>query len=255
MIRSAHAARPRTRLTPVAAAFALAFFAGIALAGAADDGKNVDKVMGGITAEPGQTYGELSTVNGGVNVEAGSTTRDINTVNGGIRIKTGAKVGDAETVNGGVRLDDDVTAGHVETVNGGVRIGARASVERVETVNGGVYVDRGSRIARGVETVNGAIGIVSTDVGGDIVTVNGDITVGADSHVHGGIRVKKPNANWTPVGTGRRVPRIVIAPRAKVDGTLTFEREVKLYVHESATIGSVEGATVVRYSTARAPKD
>jgi len=118
-----------------------------------------------------------------------------------------------------------------------------------------VFVDRGSRIASGIETVNGAIGIVATEVGGDISTVNGDITVGVDSHVRGGIRVKKPNASWNPVGTGRRAPRIVIAPRAKVDGKLSFEREVKLYVHETATVGTVEGATVVRYSGDRAPQD
>lgn len=245
----------RVRLAPLAAALAFTLLAGLALPGAADDGKNVDKVMGGITAQSGQTYGELSTVNGGVSVEAGAVTRDISTVNGGIRIGAGAKVGDAETVNGGMHLDADVTAGRIETVNGAVRLGARNSAERVETVNGGVFIDSGSRIARGVETVNGAIGIVATEVGGDIATVNGDITIGVDSHVRGGIRIKKPGNNWTPVGTGRRVPRVVIAPRARVDGTLKFEREVKLYVHDSATVGTVEGATVVRYSTERAPKD
>lgn len=250
-----HTAADRLRLTPVAAALAFTLFAGLSLPGAADDGKNVDKVMGGITAESGQAYGELSTVNGGVDVEAGATARGINTVNGGIRIGAGAKVGDAKTVNGGVRLEADVTVGRIETVNGGVRLGARGNAERVVTVNGGVFVDRDSRIAGGIETVNGAIGIIATEVGGDIVTVNGDITVGVDSRVRGGIRVKKPSGNWSPVGTGRRTPRIVIAPRAKIEGALTFEREVKLYVHDTATVGTVEGATVVRYSGDRAPKD
>jgi hypothetical protein len=33
-----------------------------------------------------------------------------------------------------------------------------------------------------------------------------------------------------------------------VDGTLEFEREVELYVSETATIGEVKGATAVRYS-------
>lgn len=248
-------AAARLRPAPVAAALAFALFAGLSLPGAAGEGKNVDKVMGGITAESGQTYGELSTVNGGVDVETGATVRDIDTVNGGIRIRAGAKVGDAETVNGGIRLDADVAAGRIETVNGGVRLGARNTAERVGTVNGGVFVDRGSRIARGIETVNGAIGIVATEVGGDISTVNGDITIGVDSHVRGGIRVKKPNASWNPTGAGRRPPRIVIASGAKVDGALTFEREVKLYVHDTATVGTVEGATVVRYSGNRAPKD
>ena len=36
---------------------------------------------------------------------------------------------------------------------------------------------------------------------------------------------------------------MVIGPNAVVDGTLKFEREVKLFVSESAKIGPVEGAT------------
>jgi hypothetical protein len=64
--------------------------------------------------------------------------------------------------------------------------------------------------------------------------------------------VRKPKSNWS----GKPRPlRIVIGPNAKVDGALVFEREVTLYVHQSATIGSVTGATAVRYSGERAPKD
>jgi hypothetical protein len=40
-----------------------------------------------------------------------------------------------------------------------------------------------------------------------------------------------------------------------VDGPLVFEREVKLYVHDSARIGQVSGATVVHYSGDRPPQD
>ena len=36
---------------------------------------------------------------------------------------------------------------------------------------------------------------------------------------------------------------------------MVFEREVKLYVHASARIGSVSGATAVRYDGATPPKD
>jgi hypothetical protein len=34
-----------------------------------------------------------------------------------------------------------------------------------------------------------------------------------------------------------------------------FEREVKLFVHDSARIGRVTGATAVRYSGERPPQD
>jgi hypothetical protein len=36
---------------------------------------------------------------------------------------------------------------------------------------------------------------------------------------------------------------------------LVFEREVKLYVHASARIGELRGATAVRYDGATPPKE
>jgi hypothetical protein len=49
------------------------------------------------------------------------------------------------------------------------------------------------------------------------------------------------------VGTSRK-PRIVIGPHATVQGTLSFKRDVELYVSDSATIGKVEGATATKFS-------
>lgn len=201
-------------------------------------GRDIDKVNGGITAEAGQTYGDLSTVNGGIDLESG------------------AKVEDVETVNGGIEAGDDVGARSVATVNGGIRFGQRARIEgAVETVNGGIFIDRGGNVRRDIATVNGAIGLVDTDLGGGIETVNGDITVGVGSHVRGGIHVEKPGKNWGIRWGKPKVPRIVIGANTVVEGRLLFERDVKLYVHESARIGSVSGATAQRYSTAAPPKD
>jgi DUF4097 and DUF4098 domain-containing protein YvlB len=218
-------------LTP--AALALALFAPGALAQ-----QDIDKVNGSITAQAGQTYGDLGTVNGAIRIEAN------------------ARTGDAETVNGGIEVADNAVTGSLSTVNGGVRAGRQLRVDGdIETVNGSVFVDRGGSL-RGVSTVNGAIGLVDSDLSGGIETVNGDITVGAGSHVRGGIKVEKPTSNWMPVNIGKRKPpRIVIGPNAVVEGDLVFEREVKLYVHQSARIGKVSGATAVRYSGNRAPAD
>ena len=80
---------------------------------------------------------------------------------------------------------------------------------------------------------------------GELKTVNGDITVGADSRVGGGILVEKPHG-WSH-GSNKTIPKIVIGPRAVVEGTLRFEREVKLYVSRSATIGKVDGATAIMF--------
>lgn len=218
-----------------AAALALALAAAPALA----QGPDIDKVNGAIAAEAGQAYGDLSTVNGSIRIEAGAT------------------VGDAETVNGSIRVADGARAASLQTVNGSIRLGAQVRVSgSIETVNGSIFVDRGGNIGENVETVNGSIGLVDTDVGADVETVNGDITIGIGSHVRGGLTVAKPGNNWMPISIGkRRIPRIVIGPQARVDGPLRFEREVRLYVHDSARIGPVSGATAVRFSTARAPQD
>lgn len=217
----------------------LAFTLAVALAACAAPAfaqQDIDKVNGGIRAEAGQTYGDLETVNGGID------------------IGDGAVIEDASTVNGGIEGGDDVQARDLEAVNGGVRLGKRARVHGIETVNGGIYLDRGSEVSGSIENVNGGIGIVGTVVGGDIETVTGNITVGADSHVKGGIRVEKPNGisfRWKK----QRPPRIVIGPNAVVDGPLVFERDVVLYVHTSARIGRVSGATAKPYSTATPPEE
>ena len=53
----------------------------------------------------------------------------------------------------------------------------------------------------------------------------------------------------------KRKPRVIIGPNAVVDGTLVFEREVKLYVHRSAHIGPVTGASRDPFDTDAAPQD
>lgn len=227
----------RTRLVHpqcIALLFALSVTSAFAHA---SDQQDIDKVNGSITAEASHTYGNLETVNGS------------------IRIESSARIEDAETVNGSIKAADNIHAGSLSTVNGSIRIGPQARIGgTVETVNGSVFVDRGGEIARDVETVNGAIGLVDSDLGGGIATVNGDITVGAGSHVRGGIRVEKPGMQWISIGK-RKPPRIIIGANARVDGALVFEREVKLYVHRSARIGPVTGASAVRYDGERAPQD
>ncbi len=214
-----------------------ALFIALALgAGHAFASEDISKVNGGIHTESGQTYGDLETVNGSIQVATGAITDQVGTVNGGINIETRAATGALETVNGGIKLDRDVT------VNGGIA-----------TVNGSIFVDRGGKVKDGVETVNGAIGLVGTHLGGGISTVNGDITVGIDSVVKGGIKIEKNNS-WLQLKP-KRDPRIVIGPNAVVEGPLVFERAVKLYVHKTARIGAVTGATAQSFDTPTAPAE
>lgn len=222
-----------SRIHRIALATSLALCAPLAFAQA-----GIDKVNGSITAQAGQAYGDLETVNGSINIGAGATTGDASTVNGSIKVADNARVDGLETVNGSIRA--------------GTSLQARGDIE---TVNGSVFLDRGGR-ATSVTTVNGAIGLVATELSSGIETVNGDITVGANSHVRGGIKVEKASGSWLPLNMGKRKPpRIIVGPNAVVDGPLVFEREVKLYVHDSARVGAVTGATAMRYSGDRAPAD
>ncbi|HRO26590.1 MAG TPA: hypothetical protein PLI48_08760 [Gammaproteobacteria bacterium] len=209
-----------------------------------------------LSTAPALAQESISKVNGSVVAEAGKAYGDVETVNGSISIESGATVEDAETVNGSIRAGDGITADSLATVNGGIRIGERASVRGgIETVNGGIFIDRGGSVGGSIETVNGAIGLVDVDLAGGIETVNGDITVGVGSHVIGGITVTKPGSNWFPVQINKRKPRIIVGPGAVVEGALKFEREVTLYVHETARTGPITGATATPYSTPRAPRD
>jgi len=67
--------------------------------------------------------------------------------------------------------------------------------------------------------------------------------------VHGGILVEKNKGIEFGWGSRRpKVPRIIIGPGAIVDGELRFERKVDLYVHTTAKVGTVIGATAVPYT-------
>lgn len=226
-----------------------------------------------LAATPALAAEDISRVNGGIEVDAGSQVGDLSTVNGGIRIGDGAVFGDATTVNGGIRAGSRVQGGELTTVNGAIRLGEQAQVESLTTVNGEIEAGPGLRASDDVDsvsgsifiegghvdgtvsTVSGGIGLVGTEVTGDVQTVSGDVTVGVGSHVHGNLRVRKSSGTgWIRFGTSR-TPRIVIGPDAVVDGSLEFEHEVTLYVHETARTGAITGATATPFSTPRAPRD
>lgn len=206
-----------------------------------------------LAATPALAQQDVSKVNGSVSADAGQAYGDLETVNGSVSIAAGATVEDASTVNGSITVGDKAQAASLETVNGAIRIGKDVQVRKdVETVNRSIFTDRGTTIGGNVDTVNGAIGLVGIQLAGGIETVNGDITVGIGSHVKGGIKVEKPRG-WSM--KPRRDPRIIIGPNAVVEGPLVFERPVTLYVHTSARIGAVTGATAKPFSTDTAPTE
>jgi len=88
-------------------------------------------------------------------------------------------------------------------------------------------------------------------IGQGITTVNGDIDITGNAVVDGGIKVKKPSDNGVlgiHFGTDD-IPRIVIGAGATVNGPLTFERPVKLYISDRAHVaGPITGAEAVKFS-------
>ena len=196
---------------------------------------------------------DVDHVNKSIHVDANEIAGNLSTVNGSIRISDDARVETAETVNGSVRMGARAQAESVETVNGSVTLESEAIVARgVEAVNGSVTLGSGADVKGSLENVNGAIRMDRAHVGGGIRTVSGDLDIGNGSRVEGGIRVEKPSG-FFGIWTEQRPPRVVIGPGAVVEGAMVFEREVELYVHESARTGSIQGATAKRYSGDKPP--
>lgn len=212
-------------------ALALALGLSAPAAFAHDDGHDISKVNGSVHAEAGQTYGDLDTVNGSIHVDGGARADEVSTVNGGIRLDDRAQAGSVSTVNGSITAGQDV------------RIGSDA-----ETVNGSIKISFHSQVGGDVATVNGNVLVQQTEVQGTVRTVAGDITIGAQSVVHGGVKVEKPRGKWNISWGKPRTPRVIIGPDARVEGDMVFEREVELFVHDRATVGKVSGASVRRYS-------
>jgi hypothetical protein len=197
-----------------------------------------------------------STVNGSITVGSGATVKgSLETVNGAIRIDDDAMVEDVETVNGSIKLDSGVNADDVEGVNGAIRIGKNVIISgEVSVVNGKIGVDAGSSIAEDLSNVNGEISITGAEIGGNLTTVNGDVSLTEGARLHGDLNIEKPGGiNWSK--NNSRKPRIIIGPGSRVDGNIIVEREVELYISDTAEVGGVSGVMsidqAVRFSGER----
>lgn len=196
---------------------------------------------------------DIDKVNGSIHVPDNATVGKLTTVNGSIHIGANAHAKSAQTVNGGIDVDTGSTLDSLKTVNGGIHLAAKAKAAKtVETVNGAITLNPDADVAGKLSNVNGGIRLDAAHVGGGIETVSGDISIGANSRVEGGLLVDEDHS-WFHFGSSRK-PRIVIGPHATVQGTLTFKREVELYVSDSATIGKVEGASAVKFSGDKPPQ-
>lgn len=182
--------------------------------------------------------GSLRTVNGSIRVgSATEVTGGLRTVNGSITVGSESKFDSAETINGKIQLGAGTVSGSIESVNGNLEIGGKAVIDGdVETVNGRALIGPEAIVQGRVRTVNGQIRIQGATVE-SVLNVRGGIVLEAGSEVLGKLIVEEGGSD-----DSNEPVLVEIHADCKVGGPLIFERPVQLRVHESATIGDVEGA-------------
>ncbi len=182
--------------------------------------------------------GSLNTINGQVSVGSESVVDgNAKTVNGSISIGARSIVEHIETVNGKITLGAGAQADSIEAVNGSVEIGEKAQVGGVvETVNGRVLVGRDAVVEGLIESINGQIRL-SGATAGALRNVRGGMVLEAGSRVLGELRVVKGSN-----GESDDSVLVEIYADCEVAGPLVFERPVRLRIHESATVGAIQGA-------------
>lgn len=194
-----------------------------------------------------------TTVNGSISVAEGSVvTGTIQTVNGKISVGDNSTIEDAVTVNGRLFVSDDVSTADLSTVNGAVNVGENSTIKgEIGAVNGGIKVEQGSTVSGDLGNVNGSIELEGSEIGGNVTTVNGSVNLSDSAVIKGNLIVEKPSF-WSFSSNNDRMPEIVIGPGSEVQGTIQLEREVKLYISDSASVGGVEGemsmSDAVRFS-------
>jgi hypothetical protein len=184
-------------------------------------------------------------INGSIHVPVGKQPSDVRTVNGSIHIDDGAAILSATTVNGSIRVGAHATATSLETVNGSISLGAGTHVSGiVKSVNGDLTLADGAEVSGALTNVNGKISLTAAHAAAGIKTVNGSMSIMGASRVEGGIVVTESSGGLFHTED----PVIVIGPGATVQGELRFERKVRLYVSDRATIGTVTGATPIPFT-------
>lgn len=230
------------------AALAAVGFAGSSLATDAD----VRSVMTSINIDPGEHVRVVTDINGSIHIGANAVVDEVHDINGSIHIDEGATAHSLGTVNGSVHVSEGArVTNDVHTVNGSIALQSGSSVGSVSAVNGSLVVS-GAQVNGEVRNVNGVTRIQSSHIAGSVTGVNGRIEIGPDTHVDGGLYVRKNEGggwfNWT---FSHSPPRVIIGPGAVVSGPLVFEQEVKLYVSDHATVGPIKGATAIKFSGLR----
>jgi hypothetical protein len=194
-----------------------------------------------------------STINGEINVGSNAVVDgSLRTINGRIHLDTGAQTGNLTSVNGSITLADGAHAGDLKTVNGGFTLGKNAFVGNLTAVNGDIRAADGVHISGEAENINGDMVLCGTRLDGNLSFYNGSVLIAAGSVINGNVTAKKPTHDYQD-NAKMTAPVLIIAPHAKVDGSIIFERSGKLYVSDSATVHGIEGVGAIKFAGSAPP--
>ncbi len=211
------------------------------LAGCGDGSVNdTIRIKSGTSSE-----GSANSVNGNIIVETGAVVEgDVRTVNGMVDIDEQAQTGNVKTVNGAIRLGSGAETGNLDSVNGSVRIKNGGKTGGIRLVNGTLLAAQGSRINGDAYLVNGSAELIGTRISGTLSGYSGGFMVTDASEVTGDVIIRKPKGSFSDSDK----PKVVIGQNSTVGGKIIAERAIELWVHESASIGGVEGAEIQVFS-------
>ena len=98
------------------------------------------------------------------------------------------------------------------------------------------------------------IGFSNSRIGGNVELVNGRADILAGTIVAGDLIVHKSKNSWG-WGNKSKPPIVVIGAGSEIVGRILVENaEAKLYVHDSARVGAIEGVQATKYSGSSAPE-
>ena len=80
-------------------------------------------------------------------------------------------------------------------------------------------------------------------VTGDVTNYSGGIRVMDGSIIKGSLTVRKPKGYVSD-----KTPTIIVGRDSEIYGPAVFERPVRLFIHQSARIASIQGAEPVSFS-------
>jgi hypothetical protein len=183
------------------------------------------------------------TVNGRIDVGAAAeVVGDLRTVNGSVRVGTGSHTRDLDSINGSITLAERVEAGAVKTVNGELEVGSGVRISgSLGAVNGAVRGTGGTIVDGDVGTVNGPIELRGVTVRGRVSNHAGDVRLLDGTLVEGDLELAQPDHG------SKRSDAVVIGVGVQVRGTVRASRAVRLFVHPSAKLGRIEGATPIAF--------